>query len=84
MVARKGFMFASVIVISLVETFLCELPNIHPCAIKMLGFIKIFFDFQVALIAFNILGETLDGRELNTVVSALLSAYLQIGGAVVP
>lgn len=65
-------MFASVIVISLVETFICELPSIHPCAAKMFGFLRIFFLFQVALIAFNVLGETVDGRELNTVVSELL------------
>lgn len=72
MVVRKEFMFTSVIVISLVETFLCELPSIHPCVIKMFGFIRIFFVFQVALIAFNVLGETVDGREFNTVVSELL------------
>lgn len=71
MVARKG-LFASVIVISLVEGLLCELPSIYPCAIKMFGFIRIFFVFQVALIAFNVLGEAVDGRELNTVVSKLL------------
>lgn len=31
-----------------------------------------FVLFQVALIGFNVLGDTVDGRELNTVVSELL------------
>lgn len=61
MVARKGFRFASVIVIAVLETFL-----------KMFGFIRISCLFEVALIAFNVLGETVDGREFHTAVSLLL------------
>lgn len=46
------------------------LQSIH--AVKLNEFTRLFLIFQVALIGFNVLGDTVDGREFNTVVSELL------------